>query len=212
APMPRSTLALLALLGLAAACPKPAPSPTGDGPSGDPATVPGGAIDPGSASAGGATPSTADGCRSDADCDGGVCEGQGCGEDQLGTCMPQDRMCTRDSVVYCGCDGTTFRASGSCPGRRYAARGECTTAPPVGGGADGASCLAASDCQSGVCEGQGCGDDQPGTCVPQSRMCTRDLQAYCGCDGATFRTSGSCPGQRYAARGECTTAPSKGGG
>lgn len=70
-------------------------------------------------------------------------------------------------------------------------------------GADGASCLTAADCQSGICEGEGCGADQPGTCKPKARACTRDLRAYCGCDGVTFRTSGSCAGRRYASRGEC---------
>ena len=76
-------------------------------------------------------------------------------------------------------------------------------ATPPAGGTDGASCLAAGDCASGVCEGQGCGDDQPGTCAPLNRGCTRDLRPYCGCDGVTFRTSGSCPGQRFADHGEC---------
>lgn len=66
----------------------------------------------------------------------------------------------------------------------------------------GAQCQAASECESGVCEGEGCGDT-PGTCAPAQRACTRDLRAYCGCDGKTFRASGSCPGQRYSAKAEC---------
>jgi hypothetical protein len=133
--MPRlvPTLVLLAIAGLFA-CLKPAPTvePVGGG-----AEVPAGAVDPGPdpAADGGVTP--ADGgaetpsavtCLSDADCDGGVCEGQGCDGDEPGTCAPKSRMCTRDSRAYCGCDGQTFRASGSCPGRRYAAEGECGTA------------------------------------------------------------------------------------
>lgn len=81
-----------------------------------------------------------------------------------------------------------------------------TTPEPTAGTspkADGASCLAAEECASGVCEGEGCGADQPGTCAPKSRGCTRDLRPYCGCDGLTFRTSGSCPGKRFSARAEC---------
>jgi hypothetical protein len=80
-----------------------------------------------------------------------------------------------------------------------------TPEPTAGttGKADGASCLAAEECESGVCEGEGCGADQPGTCMPKSRACTRDLRPYCGCDGQTFRTSGSCPGKRFSARAEC---------
>ena len=80
---------------------------------------------------------------------------------------------------------------------------EPTPGPAPTAGADGAPCLRADECTSGVCEGEGCGDDQPGTCAPASRACTKDLRPYCGCDGVTFRTSGSCPGQRFSARAEC---------
>lgn len=81
---------------------------------------------------------------------------------------------------------------------------EPTTKPPSGGlKADGASCLDSSECASYVCEGLGCTADKPGTCAPKSRACTRDLRPYCGCDGKTFRTSGSCPGRRFSARAEC---------
>jgi hypothetical protein len=71
------------------------------------------------------------------------------------------------------------------------------------GRADGAACLTSAECASGVCEGEGCTDDRPGTCAPRSRACTRDLRQYCGCDGKTFGASGSCPGRRFAARGRC---------
>lgn len=66
----------------------------------------------------------------------------------------------------------------------------------------GAQCSAASECESGVCEGEGCGDNA-GTCAPANRGCTRDLRQYCGCDGKTFQASGSCPGQRFSARAAC---------
>jgi len=68
---------------------------------------------------------------------------------------------------------------------------------------DGEACLQSTDCASGICEGQGCSDDTPGRCMPKARGCTRDLRAYCGCDGKTFRASGSCPLQRYASKGTC---------
>jgi hypothetical protein len=65
------------------------------------------------------------------------------------------------------------------------------------------SCRSSSDCPEGaVCEGEGCGDDAPGTCTGL-RACTRDLRQYCGCDGVTFLSSGSCPGRRFAHRGPC---------
>jgi hypothetical protein len=79
-----------------------------------------------------------------------------------------------------------------------------TEQPPPGDlKPDGSACLLATECSSGVCEGEGCTDDKPGTCAPASRGCTRDLRPYCGCDGQTFRTSGSCPGKRFSARLEC---------
>ncbi|HVK89488.1 MAG TPA: hypothetical protein VM513_35440 [Kofleriaceae bacterium] len=68
---------------------------------------------------------------------------------------------------------------------------------------DGGSCLAGGECASGVCEGEGCDASTPGTCVPASRMCTKDLRPYCGCDGVTFRTSGTCPGRRFSKRAAC---------
>ncbi len=67
--------------------------------------------------------------------------------------------------------------------------------------ADGSECMAASECASGVCEGEGC--DVPGKCMPTSRPCTKDLRQYCGCDGATFSGSGSCPGARFSKRAAC---------
>lgn len=91
--------------------------------------------------------------------------------------------------------------------------------PPPGGGAaggasgeqgrarpDGAACLAADECASGICEGQGCTETRPGTCAPKQRACTRDLRQYCGCDGTTFGASGNCPGRRFASRTPCSTA------
>ena len=81
---------------------------------------------------------------------------------------------------------------------------EAPTAAAAAVGAAGASCLSAADCGPDmVCEGQGCGEDQPGTCQPLLRPCTMDLRPYCGCDGQTFLASGSCPGARYAAAMPC---------
>lgn len=137
-------------------------------------------------------------CETGADCESGICEG-GCGDGEA-RCMPATRACTRDLRPYCGCDGVTFRTSGSCPGRRFAHRGECKSAGAKQ--ADGAACATGADCQSGLCEGQGCGD-QKGVCVSRKRNCTADLRPYCGCDGQTFFGSGSCPNKRFAKRGEC---------
>jgi len=136
-------------------------------------------------------------CDTDADCGSGVCEGFGCGAGQ-GICMPADRRCTRDLRPYCGCDGATFRASGSCPGQRYAHRGECG-APRAAGG----PCAADDQCASGICEGPGCGEAETGVCAAAGRMCTADVVPYCGCDGKTFGASSGCPQRRFAHRGKC---------
>jgi hypothetical protein len=69
--------------------------------------------------------------------------------------------------------------------------------------ADGAACFEGGECASGTCEGQGCGTSTPGKCMPRARGCTRDLRTYCGCDGKTFQSSGSCPGRRYSAKEKC---------
>jgi hypothetical protein len=68
---------------------------------------------------------------------------------------------------------------------------------------DGGACDQAIECASGICEGQGCGAGQKGVCMSRNRRCTRDLRTYCGCDGKTFRGSGSCPGRRFESRGAC---------
>ncbi len=170
---------------------------------------------PGGGGAGGYVPAGRDGgvdttaplgdvgepCDTVDDCASGVCEGLGCGPGQ-GACAPSTRTCTADVVAYCDCDGRTFESSSSCPGRRYAATGACARVAA----ADGDACLTAGDCASGVCEGPGCDDGAPGVCVPAARACTKDLRPYCGCDGQTFRTSGSCPGRRYATTGQCPSS------
>lgn len=75
--------------------------------------------------------------------------------------------------------------------------------PPTGGSRPaGASCSEHTDCESGICEGEGCDPDE-GRCAASDRMCTFDYVPYCGCDGVTFQASGGCPGARFSARGPC---------
>ena len=73
---------------------------------------------------------------------------------------------------------------------------------PLAAGSDGSACKTAGDCTSGICEGQGCGEEL-GVCVAANRVCSTDARTYCGCDGITFQASGSCPGRRYAALDAC---------
>jgi hypothetical protein len=142
-------------------------------------------------------------CQSNAECKSGQCEGAGC-EDASGTCVSQNRACTADVRTYCGCDAKTFQASGSCPGRIYDYRGACKAATQWkrGEAPDFASCVRADQCRSGVCEGEGCDDAHPGTCMPAMRGCGQSAVQYCGCDGKSFG-SNPCPGRRYAHRGGC---------
>jgi hypothetical protein len=73
--------------------------------------------------------------------------------------------------------------------------------PNPNGKAVGEACAKPDDCQSGVCEGEGCSSGP--TCVDANRSCTRDLATFCGCDGQSFSASGSCPGRPFAKRGAC---------
>jgi len=78
-------------------------------------------------------------------------------------------------------------------------------APPSGSGRlrAGEPCFDGGECDSGVCEGEGCGTNQPGVCVAAGRACKGPEESFCGCDGETFRAPRDCPGQAYARRGSC---------
>ncbi|HLL21111.1 MAG TPA: hypothetical protein VK427_03220 [Kofleriaceae bacterium] len=137
------TSRLFSLLFVVAAC---SSAPSGGARPPDPVNSPPATNDPGSPrdvdptppstapppettpSGGGTSAATkADGspCLTADECTSGVCEGQGCGDSTPGTCAAKSRPCTRDLRTYCGCDGKTFQASGSCPLRRYAAKNKC---------------------------------------------------------------------------------------
>jgi hypothetical protein len=65
------------------------------------------------------------GCTSSRDCRAGrVCTGPpGCG--MVWTCERPPEPCNPDTQVFCDCEGETFRASMTCPGRPHAHRGSC---------------------------------------------------------------------------------------
>lgn len=76
--------------------------------------------------------------------------------------------------------------------------------PNPSGKPNGATCSKPDDCQSGVCEGEGCdAATTKAVCVANDRMCTRDYVSYCGCDGKAFGGSGSCAGRPYKNKGDC---------
>jgi len=77
------------------------------------------------------------------------------------------------------------------------------TAAPVDLRADGAACSKGAECQSGICEGQGCEADQ-GKCAPKERECTGAKQQLCDCSSQTITVEkASCPGVTYKYPGPC---------
>ena len=53
----------------------------------------------------------------------------------------------------------------------------------------------------GICAGSGC--SMPWQCIFSGIACTDDESPFCGCDGATFYGSSTCPLEPFAFRGEC---------
>lgn len=112
------------------------------------------------------------------------------------------RGCARDRVTFCGCDGETFTASSTCPGRPFVHRGECrdeaiawARARDAGAGVRGASTAGGSP-DAGTAPGRaGTGPDTaragasppPGACRT-SRDCRRGHVCQgppgCGMEGA----------------------------
>ncbi len=64
-------------------------------------------------------------CTSDRDCPRGqACTGaEGCETEWH--CAPRRERCVSDAQYFCGCDGQSFRASMTCPGRPFRHRGSC---------------------------------------------------------------------------------------
>jgi len=137
-------------------------------------------------------------CDVNADCESGSCEGMGCGPAE-GTCQAKDRACTDDIRAYCGCDGKTLIGGSSCAGGRFEYEGECRT----GSAAPGDACDVDADCESGICQGQGCGPGQ-GVCSSLNPICKPALIELCDCSGETvWGGFGDCPGIRYEFAGAC---------
>lgn len=118
-------------------------------------------------------------CASSADCARGLeCVGpEGCGTPW--TCQPVDG-CTPDLTSYCGCDGTTFQSSSSCPGRPYLQRGACGILPPPPPDAGPATCtIMGRTCRVGV----PCRLDECTTCTCWGDAVTCGIEPGCAMDG-----------------------------
>jgi hypothetical protein len=98
----------------------------------------------------------------------------------------EDIVCTMD-VKRCP-DGTEVGRTGP----------RCEFVCPDGGAK---ACTTSDDCSNGeTCTGKlGC--DEGWHCAKPA--CTRDLVTFCGCDGKTFKASGTCPGRKASKRGPC---------
>lgn len=153
--------------------------------------------------------------------------GDGCNTctcDRFGNLACTEIGCV-DAAPPPGCtlaDGTFCRVGQTCPlgacascycagpDRALCTGGGCTDAgQPVDASVDVSvdipvprSCTSTRDCPpSMICDGPlGCGTIW--SCVA-ARPCTADLAPFCGCDGRTFMSSSSCPGQKYEHRGAC---------
>ncbi len=109
-----------------------------------------------------------------------------------GTVCPVGQTCRLGACASCFC---------ASPGRALCTGG-CPDAGPPTDIPVPRSCTSTSDCPpSMMCEGpEGCGTIW--TCAP-AHPCTADIALFCGCDGRTFESSSSCPGQKYQRRGAC---------
>lgn len=68
-------------------------------------------------------------CDSSESCQSGLCEG-GCDVENQAVCVPANRACLLDRVLFCSCEGETFSASSTCPGRRFQSKGKCKPEVP----------------------------------------------------------------------------------
>ncbi len=84
-----------------------------------------------------------------------------------------------------------------------ATRAEPPPPPPPREPEPSAACMSSRDCPRGqVCTGEpGCGTEW--RCERPRERCVADTQYFCGCDGASFRASMTCPGRPHRHRGSC---------
>ena len=68
-------------------------------------------------------------CDSSESCQSGLCEG-GCDAENQAVCVSANRACLLDRVLFCSCEGETFSASSTCPGRKFQRKGKCKPEVP----------------------------------------------------------------------------------
>nr|MBK7067032.1 hypothetical protein [Deltaproteobacteria bacterium] len=136
-------------------------------------------------------------CQGNVDCAAGsMCTGpEGCGIPW--TCQPAP-PCTRDLTSYCVCDGTSFMASSTCPGRPYLRRGACGIIPPPPDAGPGYCTISGVMCRIGV----PCRIDACTTCTCGGDTVACAIDPGCGMDGGT-EPPPICPPQDARAVGAC---------
>lgn len=132
-------------------------------------------------------------CRSTADCNPGEECGIREGCDVPSYCGPAlGRPCTGDLAPFCGCDGSTFFGSSSCPQRVYAHRGACATVvdagpPPACVLSNGTLCPVGATCP----DPDGCNTC---TCSPGGALaCTERACVDAGPPVCMLPYGGTCP-------------------
>lgn len=166
----------------------------------------------GSRCAAGTTCPAGDGCNVCACGSNGVlaCTGTVCIDAGPMDAGPRDvgvTACTLPSGARCP-EGMTCPAGDGCNVCTCGGPGVlmCTARPcAFDAGPPRPTCYSTLDCREGEeCAGpDGCGT--PWSCRAQTdRLCTGDVVPYCGCDGATFYGSSTCPPRPFASRGACS--------
>jgi hypothetical protein len=136
-------------------------------------------------------------CRGNVDCAAGqMCSGpEGCGIPW--TCQPAP-PCTRDLTTWCACDGTTFMASSTCPGRPYLRRGACGIIPPPPDAGPGYCTINGVTCRQGV----PCRVDECTTCTCSGDSVSCGSTPGCAMDGGV-EPPPYCPPQDARGVGAC---------
>jgi hypothetical protein len=133
-------------------------------------------------------------CQSDAECGSLSCIAAVCNK----TCSERETCLDLSASAVC--------REGACAKSSSAPTSSATTTPTATPTATatatanntplklpaGANCSTASECQSDVCEGEGCGEAQ-GKCADENKACTTDARAFAGVMAKRLRAAAAVP-------------------
>lgn len=141
----------------------------------------------------------ADGRDGDGDGDGTGAAASGASSGSGGRLADSGGSSSRSGGASGDGDGDGDGAGGSA-GDGDGAGGSAGGGDGNGGGHSGDDSCTDGTC-TGACVGSSCDDEW--SCNTEALICTGDSAEYCGCDGATFTDSGSCPKRAFSHRGAC---------